>query len=452
MPRVNAADTHVFTRNLTGEYPVAVRGEGIYIWDADGNRYIDGSGGSSAVTSIGHGVKAVTDVIAAQAQQITYSPGHAFLNQPSIDLAECVIDMAPKGMSKVWLVSGGSEATDNAVKIARQYQLLRGKGSKFVVISRWQSFHGATLGALGVGGHTYRRQQYLPMFLDSPHIPPAYCYRCYFEQTYPDCGLACARALEKAIRQQGADNVAAFIAEPVVGAALGAVPAPEGYFQMVRDICDRYDVLFIADEVMTGFGRTGKNFGIEHWGVLPDLMTCGKGISSGYAPLGAVIISDKIAGEFAGKGSSFIGGHTYSGNPLSAATGAAVLKYMQEKGVVANAAEQGRYLLQRLQELKKYEMVGDVRGKGMMVGFELVQDRKIKEPFPPSLNVAARIGDEALKRGLVTYPGTGSVDGVMGDHVKLAPPLVITREQVDELFAILDEAVGVVQRGVRNAL
>lgn len=448
MPKVNAAETHVFTRNLGGQYPIAVRGEGIYIWDADGNRYIDGSGGSSAVTSIGHGVKEVIEAITGQASRITYSPGHAFLNQASIDLAGRVIDMAPKGMSKVWLVSGGSEATDNAVKIARQYQLLRGNSAKFMVISRWQAFHGATLGALGVGGHTYRRQQYLPQFLDSPHIPPAYCYRCYFEQTYPACGLACARALEKAIRQQGAGNVAAFIAEPMVGAALGAVPAPEGYFQMVRDICDRNDVLFIADEVMTGFGRTGKNFGIEHWGVLPDLITCGKGISSGYSPLGAVIISEKVAGEFAGKGASFIGGHTYSGNPLSAATGVAVLKYMQENGVVANAAAQGSYLLERLQGLRKYPMVGDVRGKGMMVGFELVQDRKTKEPFPPTLNVAARIGEEALKRGLVSYPGTGSVDGVMGDHVKFAPPLVITKEQVDELFAILDEAVGAVQNEI----
>jgi len=273
-----------------------------------------------------------------------------------------------------------------------------------------------------------------------------YCYRCHFKQTYPACDVYCADYLERLIRMQGPENVAAFIAEPVVGATLGAVPPVPEYFPKIRAICDRYDVLFIADEVMTGFGRTGANFAVDHWGVVPDLIATAKGISGGYIPLGAVIVRDEIVSAFEANRSNFVGGHTYTGHPVAAAVGLAVLRYIQEHDLVRNAREVGAYLLARLRELQaRHPIVGDVRGLGMMAGLEFVEDRATRAPFPPEREVARAVALEALDRGLVTYPGTGSVDGVMGDHMKFTPPLVLQRSEADELVAALDDALGAVE-------
>jgi adenosylmethionine-8-amino-7-oxononanoate aminotransferase len=299
---------------------------------------------------------------------------------------------------------------------------------------------------MAFGGHTIRRRKYVPMFNEASHLPPMYCYRCHFKQTYPACDTYCADYLERLVRMQGPENVAAFIAEPVVGATLGAVPPVPEYFPKIRAICDRYEVLFIADEVMTGFGRTGANFAVDHWGVVPDLIATAKGISGGYIPLGAVIVRDELIQAFERNNSNFVGGHTYTGHPVAAAVGLVVLQYIQEHDLVRNAREVGAHLLAGLRGLQaRHPIVGDVRGLGMMVGLEFVADRATRAPFPAEREVARAVALEALPRGLVTYPGTGSVDGVLGDHMKLTPPLVLTRTQADEIVGILDAAIGAVE-------
>jgi adenosylmethionine-8-amino-7-oxononanoate aminotransferase len=438
--------TNVIYRDLHMHYPTVVRGEGIYLFDSDGKRYIDGSGGSAAVTSIGHGVEEVIDAMTRQARTLAYAPTHAFSTEAIEDCARVIAeDFAPAGLDRVWFVSGGSEATENAVKIALQYQRDRGQSARHLVIGRWSSFHGATLGALTYGGNSGRRRTYSPVLFHSEHIAPCFPYRCSANSACPECDLSCAHQLERVIRQVGPENVAAFIAEPVVGATLGAVAATPGYFQEIREICDRYGVVFIADEVMTGFGRTGRNFAIEHWGVTPDLIACAKGISGGYAPLGAVIAKPEIVGEVKQRGRSFVIGHTAAGNPLSCAVGAAVLRYVRDHGLVENSKVAGAYFLNRLNELKdRHEIIGDVRGMGLLLGIEFVRDRQTKEPFPPDWQVAKRIGAATLERGLVSYPGTGTVDGALGDHMLYAPPLTITIAQIDDLIAILDESLSAI--------
>jgi adenosylmethionine-8-amino-7-oxononanoate aminotransferase len=440
---INPETTKVIYRNLNHAYPTIVRGDGVYLYDADGNRWLDGSGGSAAVTAIGHGVPEVADAIAEQARALAYAPTHVFSTEPAEACARLIVEeFAPAGMDRVWFVSGGSEATENAVKMALQYQRDRGLPSKHIVISRWQSYHGATLGALSWSGNAGRRKPYAAAMPASEHIPPCNPYRPWFDSAPGEFGPRSADYLERVIKQLGPENVAAFIAEPIVGATLGAVPAPTGYFERVREICDRHGVVFIADEVMTGFGRTGKKFGIDHWGVTPDLIACAKGIAGGYAPLGAVIAKAEIVGEVRRRTGSFVIGHTSSGNPLSCAAGAAVLAYARDHGLIDNANTTGAYFKNQLTELMaRHEMIGDVRGLGLLLGVELVRDRATKEPFPLEWSVSKRIGDATLRRGLVSYPGAGTADGVVGDHLLYAPPLTITPAQIDELIAILDESL-----------
>ncbi len=443
---MDPALTNVIYRDLQKTYPTIVRGEGIYLYDADGTRYIDGSGGSAAVTAIGHAVPEIIEAMTRQAKQIAYAPTHAFATEAIEDCARVIVEeFAPPGLERVWFVSGGSEATENAVKMALQYHRERGQATRQLVIGRWSSFHGATLASLGYGGNTGRRRLYGPMMPHAEHIAPCFPYRCWASGACPDCDLSCARQLEHVIRQVGPENVAAFIAEPIVGATLGAVPATPGYFQTIREICDEYGVLFIADEVMSGFGRTGRNFGIDHWGVIPDLIACAKGISGGYTPLGAVIAKPEIVGEVRQQGHSFVIGHTAAGNPLSCAVGAAVLRYIRDHDLVRNAAEVGTYFRERLTGLMaRHPMIGDVRGLGLMVGVELVKNRESKEPFPPAWQVAKQIGAATLERGLVSYPGSGTVDGAAGDHLLYAPPLTIATAQIDEVVQILDDSLSAV--------
>lgn len=447
MPLIDQETTPVIYRDLQRAFPVAVRGEGIYLWDSDGKRYIDGAAGSSSVANIGHGVSEVIDAMTEQAKKIAYVPTHAFSSEPIEACARTLVEeFAPDGLNRVWFVSGGSEATENAVKIALQYQRDRGMGTKQVVIGRWQSFHGATLAALGYGGNAGRRRKYHGILSPAEHIGPCFPYRHAVgdEIAY---GLAQADQLDYVIQQVGAENVAAFIAEPVVGATTGAVPATAGYFERIREICDRHDVLFIADEVMTGFGRTGRKFGIDHWDAAPDLIACAKGISGGYTPLGAVVVRQEIVGQVRGTGGSFVIGHTAGGNPLSCAVGKAVLDYTLRHRLIDNAEIVGSYFKAQLVALMdRHPIIGDVRGLGLMLGIELVADRETKRPFPVEARVSKRVGDATFERGMVSYPGQGTVDGVIGDHLLYTPPLIITRDQIDEMVEILDDALGCVER------
>jgi len=439
--------THALPRHLTAANPWMVRGEGIYLYDSDGKRYIDGASGSALVCNIGHGVGVAAAAMTPQAEVLAYNPFHCSRSQAYEDMAERLIRMAPEGFGKVFSVSSGSEAVENAVKFARQYQVARGAPSKHLVISRWQSYHGNTLGAAACSGYTARRRKHAPLLKDAVHIPPAFCYRCYFELTYPSCELKCARALESAILQEGPENVSAFIAEPVVGAALGAAPAPPGYFQKIREICDRHAVVFIADEVMCGLGRTGADFAIDHWAVTPDLIAAGKGLGSGYFPMAACLVSVTVADMMEAKGAAFEGVHTCCGHLLGSRVATAVMDYIEKNQLVRNSKEQGERLLQGIEALKdRRPSVGDVRGCGLMCGVEFVQDKAAKRPYPPELKVAERVMDACLERGLIVYPGHGTVDGVAGDHLLIGPPLVITAGQVADILAILSDAIGAIER------
>lgn len=428
--------------------PVAVRGEGIYLYDQDGNRYIDGASGSSVVVNIGHGVQSVVEAMYEQGKKVTYASPHVFTNEPVLRLGEMVSERAPgtlRNNCRIWFSNTGTDSTDDAARLARQYFCATGQGTKYLIIGRWQSFHGNNLAVAGFSGHTFRRRLYFPMYVNMPHIPAAYCYRCPFELTHPSCRLKCARALETMIHQIGEENVAAFIAEPVVGAALGAVPAPEGYFEIIREICDRHNVLLIVDEVMTAWGRIGRWFGIEEWGVIPDIIATAKGISSGYTTLAATIAKEEIWRAIEDSGLPFVAGHTMNQNPIACAGAVANLEFMEGRNLLGNSKEVGAYLLQRLRELRDYDIVGDVRGKGLMCGVELVRDKRTKEPFAPELNVGALLQEEAMKRGLILYSCAGCIEGVAGDMMLVTPPLVITRQQVDDLVAITKEAMQATQ-------
>lgn len=436
---------HAVHRDWDRDFPIIERTEGIYLYDQQGRRYIDGSGGSSSVTNIGHGVMEVSQAMAEQAQKFSFYPAHAFSNQPFLDLADLVVSMAPGGLkdnSRVWVTCTGTDATDDAVRLARQYWVESGRPSKYQIISRWQAFHGNTISVAGFSGITGRRSLFQPMYVDSPHIPPAFCYRCPFEKTYPACDLLCARALETAIRQQNPDNVAAFIAEPVVGAALACVPAPDGYFQIIREICDKYNVMFIDDEVQTGWGRTGAEWGINYWGVTPDIIATAKGMTAGYTPLSAIIAKDEIWSVLEKKHSAFKAGHTLNANAVSCAAGLVVIHYILDHNLAENSRVRGEQFRAGLNRMMGHHpSLGDVRGKGLLTGFELVRNRDTKEPFDPAKHASVVLERAALKRGLVTYPCTGSVEGVAGDMVLMAPPLVINESEIEEILKILDDSL-----------
>jgi adenosylmethionine-8-amino-7-oxononanoate aminotransferase len=428
-----------FYPDLHGELPTIVRAEGVYLYDDTGRKVIDAAGGVGAVTSIGHAVPEVVERIAEQLRTVAFVPWTQFQSEPARELAERIAAIAPSDLNHVALFNGGSEVTEGAVKLARQYWLARKRSDKYLVVSRWQGFHGMTLGASGFGGHSGRRRPYQPMVHDMPKIPPAYAYRC------EDCAsgsLRCADELERTIRWYGAENVSCFIAEPVVGATMGGVPAPPGYFQRIREICDRYDVLLIADEVMSGFGRTGKWFAMEHWGVTPDVLVAAKGVAGGYAPLAVLAASESIVSELREAGTPWVMGHTFAQNPVTATAGLAVLSYIERHALVEAAASRGAELRAALERVAdRHQILGDVRGLGMMLGIELVQDKQSKQPFPVEAGMAHKLGRACIDEGAAIYPGQGGADGQIGDHALVTPPLVITSEQIEELANALDRAL-----------
>jgi adenosylmethionine-8-amino-7-oxononanoate aminotransferase len=432
---------HVLRRRMAFPHAVAVRGEGIYLWDADGRRIIDASGGP-VVVNIGHGVAEVAEAMATQASQVAYVHGTVFTTGVLEACSERLAARLPLPDPRLYYLTSGSEAVEAALKFARQVQLARGEPAREVFVARWGSYHGATLGALAVTGKPKMRDLFAPLFRDQPHIPPAYCYRCPFGATHPACDLACARALEAEILRQGPGRVAAFIAEPVGGATLGAVVPPQGYWPLIRQICDRHGVLLVADEVLTGVGRTGRWFGIEHFCVQPDVMALGKGLSGGYFPLSATAVRAADAEAIRRAHGDFVHGGTYSHHAVGAAAALATLDYLEQHDLVAAAAERGASLGRRLTEaLGGLPCVGDVRGLGMMWAVEFVADRETKAPFPPEQHFGQRVCDLAFARGVAFYPGSGSVDGEAGDHLMVAPPFVIDEAQLDEVVSVLRDAV-----------
>jgi adenosylmethionine-8-amino-7-oxononanoate aminotransferase len=446
------AQIPVVHRSWKRPRPIIDYGEGIYLFDKDGKRYIDGASGTSVVCNLGHGQQGIVDAMANQARKVAFAAPHFFTNEPMLQLGQMIQEHTPgkmRGTSRTWFSCTGTDAVDDAIRLARQYSVARGKSSRYVVISRWQQFHGNQIGMAGVAGHTDRRRLLFPMFVNSPHIPPAYCYRCPYGDTYPSCHLKCARALETEIRQTGEENVSAFIAEPVVGASLGAAPAPDGYFEIIREICDRYKILLVVDEVMTAWGRTGNWFAMDYYGVTPDIIATSKGLTGGYTPIAATIASQEVWQVIENSGIPFMAGHTLSENPPACAAAVATLKFIEEHKIVENSRETGAYLLQRLEELLAFDIVGDVRGRGLMCAIELVKDKKTKEPFPPDQKACMLVMMEGVKRGLLLFPCTGNVEGVMGDMVLVTPPLIITRAQVDEMIGITMEAIQAAQTQLR---
>ena len=442
-----AQEDHVFYRSQRKVLSLIENGKGIYLYDKDGKRYIDGSSGA-LISNIGHAVSPVIKAMQAQAEKVEFVHGTMFKSEKAIELARRIIELCPGDLDKVYLVSGGSEAIETALKMARSYHVARGKAQKSVIVARWQSYHGATIGALSMSGRTMSRRLYQPYLLDFPHISPAYCYRCPYGKQPDDCSCPCAWELEAAINQVGSEYIAAFIAEPIVGATLTVASPPPQYFPIIRQICDKYDILFIADEVMTGFGRTGKNFGIEHWGVNPDILVSGKGLGAGYYPLGAAVCTAKVFAAFQETLGKFSHGFTYQGNPLAAAAGLSVLDYIKDNELVEHVAREGEYLLEKLAGLSRFELVGDVRGKGFMTGIELVNDKLTKQPFLPEEKVTKRVAEAAWNRGLIIYPddSNGQVQGVAGDGFMVAPPFITTKEEIDDIVRILEESLDEVGR------
>src|ERR1700723_495926 len=438
----------IFPRNFLKKYPHATRAEGCFVYTDDGKRYMDASGGAAVVT-IGHGVEEIGRAMAEQASRLAYVHSSQFHTEIADKLAQRILALAPDGMrpqGRVYFTSGGSEATETALKLARQYWLERGETKRFRVLSRLQSYHGSTLGALSVSGNVRRREPFAPMLAEWGHIPPCYCYRCPYGLRFPGCNVECADELNRMLERDGSEDVAAFIFEPVVGATLGAVAPPEGYVQRIAEICRQHGILLIADEVMTGMGRTGKPFAVEHWGATPDMILVGKGIASGYAQLGAVIVSGRVA-ETSSRGSgAFLHGFTYNAHPVAPAAGNAVLDYIERENLFARVDIAGREVRAALEPLKKFSVGGDVRGMGLLWGIEFVQDKKTREPFPSDARIAYRIQEDALEAGIMTYPIQGCVDGTRGDHILLAPPFTITSAMIQMLAAGLEKAIAPLEK------
>ena len=440
----------LFPRNFRKHLPEAVRGEGCFLITSDGRKILDASGGA-AVVSIGHGVERVARAMAEQAQQLAYVHSSQFATRAASELAQKLLALAPKnfrespeGPGRVFFTSGGSEAAETALKLCRQYWLERGEPARTQFISRWQSYHGSTLGALAVSGNIKRRAPFAPLLRDWPHIDPCYCYRCPLGLRFPDCRVACADELEAELAKQARGSIAAFIVEPVSGATLGAVAPPDGYLQRIAEICRQHHVPLIADEVMTGLGRTGKAFAVDHWAVEPDIILVGKGIASGYAPLGAVLVSGQIARAIENGSGAFLHGFTYSAHPVATAAGLAVLDYIAEKNLIERSAEAGKELLAALGPLRGIPIVGDIRGLGLLIGIEFVQDASSRQPFPAEKGLADKIYDAAVARGVLTYPIQGCVDGTRGDHILLAPPFIISTQEIRILADTLCEAISAV--------
>ncbi len=425
--------TYLIKPFLDQHYPCITHGKGIYLYDTTGNKYIDGSSGA-VTASIGHGVQEIIDAMDKQAKKVSFVYRSQFSTKVAEELAEKISVISPGDLNWSFFVNSGSEATETAMKIAIQHWQEKGIKTKTKFISRWMSYHGITMGALSMSGHIGRRERFETILDRYPSLSTPYYYRDTNGRTTEQCDDFYAAEFEQEILRVGSEHIAAFIAEPIVGAAGGALTPSKEYFKKMKAVCEKYDVLFIADEVMTGLGRTGKMFAMEHFGVVPDMMATGKGMSAGYTPIAAAIISDHVMEPIL-KGSKFImSGHTFSANPQSAATALAVINYIEKNNLVQQSAENGKYLKEKINRFAvKSNIIGDVRGKGLFIGIEFVQDKKTREPFPRKMDMVNQVVRANFEEGLLVYPANAGIDGLNGDAVILAPPLTITRPEIDDL-------------------
>ncbi|MHA3915238.1 aspartate aminotransferase family protein [Halovulum sp. GXIMD14793] len=434
--------SHVFPRHCHSQLPVIADGAGCYLIDQSGKRYLDASGGA-AVSCLGHGDAEVTAAIKDQLDKIAFAHTGFFTSAPAEALAELLVRHAPTGIDRVMFVSGGSEATEAAIKLARQYFVETGEPQRGRLIARKQSYHGNTIGALSAGGNEWRRAQFGPLLLDISHIDPCYAYRLQeageSDEAY---GIRAANALEAEIQRLGPETVMGFIAEPVVGATAGAVPPAPGYFKRIREICDRHGILLILDEVMCGIGRTGSLFACEQDGVVPDIVCIAKGLGAGYQPIGAMLCSKQIYDAISNGSGFFQHGHTYLGHPVATAAGLAVVNAILDRGLLDRVQAQGARLRTALTDrFGQHPHIGDIRGRGLFLGLELVKDRATKAPFDPSQKLAARLKKAAFEAGLICYPMSGTIDGRSGDHILLAPPFILEDAQIEELTDKLESAL-----------
>lgn len=437
---------HVFYRNTHAKYPIITHGKGIYLFDNKGNRYLDGAGGA-AVVCLGHGNRRIIEAMHEQAGKIAFCHLSAFSNEPILELSNEICKLTPEGQNRVYFTSGGSEGVETAIKLARAYHVERGRPQKFRIISRSISYHGSTIGALSMTGHHKRRAKYLPMLIPFPRISTCYCYRCPFHLSPKSCHIECAWDLERAILADEPETIAAFIVEPVIGSSAPAVQPPPEYFRIIRKICNKHDVLLIADEVMSGMGRTGKFLAMQHYGVTPDMSVISKGISSGYFPLGAVLVHRDVFKVIQrSRTGKFIHGNTFAGNPLGCAVGLEVLKCLNEERLIERVEVLGKYFSTKLKKLKRHPFVGDIRCLGLLAGIEFVRSRKSRRPFFSDWGVGELVARRCRENGLYVYPGDGSMDNESGDHILLAPPYIIQEKELDLLVEILDQSLAEVTR------
>jgi adenosylmethionine-8-amino-7-oxononanoate aminotransferase len=426
---------------------VFVGGEGIRLTDTAGRRYIDGLSGVF-VASLGHGNMPVIEAMMAQARQLAFAPPLHSTNLPALKLTELLLGIAPEGVGAIKLLSGGSEATESAMKLARQYHQQTGHPRKYKIVSRYRAYHGGTMGALSAGGGRERKSVYEPLGVGFIHVHPPYCYRCPFDQTYPGCGRTCVTLLDRTIEAEDPDTVAAVIVEPISISSAGFIVPPPDYLPRLREVCTRHNVVLIYDEIITGFGRLGTMFASQYFDAVPDITCCGKGMSGGYAPLAAILIRDRIADAFYGEADDnvqFHHGHTYAGNPVACAAGVAAVTQLVERDLVGNARRQGERLRKHLADLaERYPLIGDVRGAGLLQGVEFVQDRASKTPFPPNVRPGKLVERAARERGLILRCGN--------EFATLAPPLVVTAQDIDEMCGILGESIAAAQKSLRGGV
>lgn len=419
--------------------PTVDYADGIRLWDTAGKEYLDACSGA-VICNIGYGQVDVVNAITEQAKKTFFAYRLHFENKPALDLSEKLVQSTAEHLNRVFFVSGGSEAVESAMKLCRQYYYDKGEGSRYIFISRTPSYHGCTLGTLSLTSYAPLESPFRPLLVDFPKIPTPNCYRCAYDLTYPDCGVKCARVLETTIREQGPENVAAFVAEPIGGASTGAVVPPEEYFGIIQETCSRHGIMLILDEVMTGFGRTGKLFGYEHWNIEADIIALSKGMASGYFPLGAIMTRKSIVDMIMEHG-GFKHGFTYAGNPMACAVGLSVLNYILDNNLPEKAEKTGALLKKELESLAdKHSMIGQVRGRGLLLALELVEKPEDRSPFPARKDAAQTLTDIAFREGLIIYPRK-TLNGLEGDHVMITPPLITTSEDVGEIIKRLDTAL-----------